>query len=247
MSSKTSKKSTLARLAVWTLCAGPIVVSAADRPLGRPYRTDLNATGADRPIERDRGDGSRSGIGGRARQPVSEEEWKATEEFLTVHAPNRLAFVRKIGEGPHKENLKRLLFGLVRNINALRTESASIYKLRVEEFELDDQIFAICRDLRTAQGTEKQRLQAQLRDKITLLFDKGLDERKDRIDRLQKMLEDQKTALDKDRTERNQIVEKRFLVISKNGVDGARLNVTKEESSGPKSVTPPPTSSPGEE
>jgi hypothetical protein len=243
-------------MAAWTLCAAPLVVSAADRPAARPFRGELNAAAGDRAIERDRGDGVRPGIGGRNRLPVTEEEWKATEDFLSVHAPNRLAFVRKIGEGPHKENLKRLLFGLVRNINALRTESASIYKLRVEEFELDDQIFAICRDLRTAQGADKQRLQTQLKEKITLLFDKGLDERKDRIDRLQKMLEDQKTALDKDRTERNQIVEKRYLVISKNGVDGARLNVTKEESPGPKGVaplpgpasaTPAPASGPGEE
>lgn len=246
MSSKSSKKSPLARLAAWALCAGPIIVSAADRPQARPYRPESNAAGVDRPIERERGDGTRFGGGGRARQPVTDEEWKATEEFLTIHAPNRLAFVRKIGEGPHKENLKRLLFGLVRNINALRTESPSIYKLRVEEFELDDQIFAICRDLRTAQGAERQRLQGLLKEKITLLFDKGLDERKNRIDRLQKMLEDQKTALDKDRTERNQIVEKRYLVISKNGVDGARLNVTKDENPRPKSAEPP-ASSPSEE
>ena len=246
MNSRTSNKSTFVRLAAWALCAGPIVVSAADRSQVRPFREDLNAAGIDRPLERERGDVGRPGIGGRSRIPITDEEWKATEEFLSVHAPNRLAFVRKIGEGPHKENLKHVLYGLVRNINALRTESPSIYKLRIEEFELDDQIFAICRELRTAQGTERQKLQGQLRDKITLLFDKGLDERKDRIDRLQKMLEDQKTALDKDRTDRTQIIEKRYLVISKNGVDGARLNVTKEENAPPKSVEPP-ASSPADE
>ncbi|MDB5172711.1 MAG: hypothetical protein JWN51_1484 [Phycisphaerales bacterium] len=245
MSSETKKYGKFVRLAAWGLFAGPIVVLAAERPAGRPGRPEANGAGPDRAIERDRGDGGRAGMGGRPKFPVTDEEWKETEKFLALHAPNRLAFVQKINEGPHKDNLKRVLSGLVRNINALRVQSESIYKLRVEECELDDQIFAICRDLRTAQGAEKQRLLNELRTKITLLFDKGLDERKDRIERLQRMMEEQKKALDKDRETRQQIIDKRYLVISRNGVDGARLNL-KDDTTRPKSFVPP-TSSPAQD
>ncbi|MDB5356825.1 MAG: hypothetical protein JWN24_3278 [Phycisphaerales bacterium] len=246
MSSRAKQPAKFVRLAAWALCAGPIVLLAAERPAGRPERPASNGAGPNRGIERDRGDGSRAGIGGHAKMSLTKEEWEGTAEFLRKYAPNRLTFVENIGEGDRKENLKRVLFGLVRNINALQVQSISLYNLRIEEFQLDDQIFGICSNLRTAQGAQKEELRDDLRKKVTLLFDKGLEERKVRIERLQKMIEDQKKALVTDSDRRQTIIDSRFLYIASHGVNGAPLNSKGERiPTEPKSATSP-ASSPGE-
>ena len=154
--------------------------------------------------------------------PTAEEETK-TAQVMEQYAPERFKVFKASREGPAKKQFGQFLINRWRRLEELRTRQPELYKVRVEAIRLDDDIFTICRKMKKANTADKQKLLAELKEKVGDLVDNGLKERQIRIDQLQAQLKKQNDLLKADSSQREELIARRYHQISTQGVAGARL------------------------
>jgi hypothetical protein len=183
-------------------------------------------------------------VRGKNLPPVSEQEWKEATPFLSSNSGIRF----KLADGPfgERERLKRVLFERYRSITELKDKASELFKTRVEEFQLEDEVFGICQKLKHP-NSDKKKLHEELTGKIDALFTLGLTERKQRISLVEKSLTQQKLALKSDEDNKTKLVNEQVEYVLTHGVGFARLEGGAGHHSGSKSKPGAgATTSPGE-
>jgi hypothetical protein len=238
-------QSKLLRLATWALCAAPFVFVAeqVSTPTSGPRSGQVGV------FEHSRVEAERYRL---LHGPISEEDWRQASKFLQDHSPSRwIQFKNLPAPSEHRENLKRFLVNRWRGIAELKDSAPELYKIKVREVEVDDNVFGICLTLKHGHK-DKLKLQTDLKTAIDELFVLGLAERKQRISLVKKSLDVQEKALASDDRNKVQIVAERYEQILKHGVEGARIDKLKgKNGSKPSSTSPgetesePPQDTPG--
>ena len=173
---------------------------------------------------------ARNGQGGRAnaQQPAvdyTQDELKAAIEFMQKHAPNRLTAMEQMTAPKAYARTRQIIVNQKRNFDRIKSNNANapeIYEARLREYEINDDIFGICKKIkRPADATAAM---PELQAKVAELLDVGIKEQHARIDRLEKMLAAQKAALEATEKRRDSLIASKAAEIAKNGVEGAKLN-----------------------
>ena len=168
------------------------------------------------------------GARGNVQQPTAEfsqDELKAAIGFMRDHAPNRLAALDSMNGPRNYARTRQIIVNQKRNFDRIKTNNANapeIYASRLREYEINDEIFGICKKIkRPADATAAM---PELQAKVAELLDVGIKEQHARIDRLEKLLAAQKAALEATEKKRDSLIASKAAEIAKNGVEGAKLN-----------------------
>ncbi|HEX4794772.1 MAG TPA: hypothetical protein VH370_13310 [Humisphaera sp.] len=188
-------------------------------PLGIPLSAGAQTPPPIRPNQPARGNNQQQ------QQSPPQEELNEGIKFMQANAPHRLAVLQKLGgrAGANAQwtvvNQKKR-FDMIKANNA---DSPEIYQARLREYQINDDIFDLCYQVRWA-SKPIAAIEPQLRAKVQELFDVGIQERQARIDRLEKQLARLKKEVDNDKAKRDELVAKNYQSIRKEGVPGAPLS-----------------------
>jgi hypothetical protein len=209
--------------------AHPVTVAARQQPKrdgdddgDQRRRGDDNDRGNDREGKERRGGDGRWGYGGpfdmgwandgrghgdmRAPQP---QEWTEAQSFLFEHSPRRQRALDQLSEGGKKEWIKKYIFARYRSLKRLEKRDPTGYERRLGQLAIEDQIFGLVSDWGAAGDDRREALRQSLRTEVTRLVDLDLEERRRRVESLQRELNEQAQALKNDEKERDALVEKR--------------------------------------
>jgi len=159
-------------------------------------------------------------------QPPPQEELNEAIEFMKKNAPHRLSAMQGLRAPRAVENAKWTIVNQKRRFDQIKSNNADspeVYQARLKEYQINDDIFELCRQI-IQQPKTVATIEPQLRGKVQELFDVGIQERKARIDRLEKQLARLKKEVQNDEAKRDDLVAKNYQTILKEGVPGAPLS-----------------------
>lgn len=145
-------------------------------------------------------------------QLPTDEEWTATQQFMSEHAPN---MARRIEQAKNlttmvQERLKSRTFSEYRSIRDLEKDNPELYQIRLKALTTRDNLFALVDELRDSSDDKATDLRQTARDLVKQLVDLGFDEREMRIKDLDKRVAGERSALDKDRARSDEMIDKRM-------------------------------------
>jgi hypothetical protein len=158
-------------------------------------------------------------------QDYTQDELKAAIEFMQLHAKNRLAALEGMNGPRNYARTRQLIVNQKRNFDRIKANNANapeIYESRLREYEINDEIFGICKGIK--KPADASAAAPELQAKVAELLDVGIKEQHARIDRLEKALAAQKANLEATEKKRDALISSKAAEIAKNGVEGARLN-----------------------
>ena len=186
------------KFAALVLSIAPLMAAAdpTTQPTTRPDR--LNAQNEP---------GRRGRMGGQRMpqlDPGTMADWESIAPFMKVHSQNRLKFINGLSDGPMKFSMMNNMVRVSRNLERLDREDPELAHTVTKRVELEDQVFGLASDLRSADSMQADQIKQTLGQKVAELVDTNLNERQMRIDRLKKTLdvEEQNLARDKDQSDR---------------------------------------------
>jgi hypothetical protein len=97
-----------------------------------------------------------------------------------------------------------------RNLERLDREDPELAHVVTKRVELEDQVFGLAKDLRSADSEEADQIKQTLGQKVAELVNTNLDERQMRIDRLTKTLNIEQQNLARDKDQSDQLVADRL-------------------------------------
>jgi len=134
--------------------------------------------------------------------PLSQQEILETVNFFRDHAPNRFALFDQLDDGFPRRRVLRVMNNRFRQIQRFRESDPDLYAMSVKQFELQDEAFGILRSAgNSASGGGDPEAVARLREKVRTMVEVGLKEREKRVDRLERMLRDEKARLEADKAD----------------------------------------------
>jgi hypothetical protein len=149
------------------------------------------------------GDKSHSRTDGERNRPGTEwftERFKEElKEFCVANSPNRWKVIDSMTKSPAKEARTGAMAWQFRSLKLLKEQDAALYEIKVKEIRAQDEEFGI---LQNPQKLAPDALKLELRPKALEYVTLRLDERRARIEDLEKKLEAEKKAevADRDRT-----------------------------------------------
>jgi hypothetical protein len=223
MSNRAVNPSLFFRIALMLACAGAMVVAVGRRRAA----TFHSAAPQSRPRDPLRESRRRSAA-------PTREEWEQARTFLQLHSPNRLKQFMNLRFPQAQERVQWVLMNRYRNLMRLKSLSPDLYDVKVQEVELEDEVFGICLKIKSSQG-DTEALRASLKPKLAALFDKGIEERQLRIGMLEKTLARQKEQLSKEQSARDQRIEQQYKRVAAHGVEGAIFGASRAQQPRPGS------------
>jgi gas vesicle protein len=141
----------------------------------------------------------------RWRDPTPEEIDKA-KAFAKENFPNRFAAYERLPENTRlRWAATRRMVQQWRRLQYMQEQQPEMYDAIFGEQKAMDEAFGLWRDVREGKPGAEEKLSA----KIAEIVDNQLNERKARIEKLEKMLQEQKEQLAKDRDRRDELIENR--------------------------------------
>lgn len=144
--------------------------------------------------------------------PPSQQEVQDTVNFFRDHAPNRYALFEQLDEGRPRFRVLRVMVNRFRQVQRFKDNDPELYNLAVKQFELQDEAFGMIRNVAGPGNPDAETL-SKLRDKVRELAQLGLKEREKRVERLEKMLAEEKTRLDADKADPDALVDRQLRQI----------------------------------
>ena len=110
---------------------------------------------------------------------------------------------------------------LMRQLDNLHFEFADPIRLGAREHrevaQLERESRELAREAREAEGAEKSRIEAELREKLTEIYEKKMELRRDRMEELEKKLDAERDALRKRSEAREQMIDRRQRMLMGEG------------------------------
>jgi hypothetical protein len=161
------------------------------------------------------GDGRPPGMGpgfrrgdGRWSVPPDDDEWARIQKFMKEHSPRRWDALAKL-TSEQQNRLKSVIWRRYRLLEIIKANNdENFYNLRVKRLEIEDEIFGLTRDLRTASSEKEVEIHRKLKETIGQLLDVGVLEHQARISRWEKMIADEKITMDKEKLDREGLIKK---------------------------------------
>lgn len=179
---------------------------------------------------RGQGPGFYRGPGGpRFFQAPDEDEKARILKFWKEVSPRRFEAFNKLSQdrqGP----LWNIIWRRFRTLEFIKASDPQMYDLRVKRVKLEDEVFGLTRDLRNAPGEKEAEIRQKLREKIGELVDLGADEHQAKIDRWQKMIDEEKRTMLAEKQDRENIIRKHMKAAERESGNLGDETATTQES-----------------
>jgi len=143
--------------------------------------------------------------------PFSEADWTEAAEFIRVHSPRRYEVFELLpDDSPQKRAVRRFMLSRYQNLKDYKASDPDSYDGRLKRLETEDEIFGLAADLRRAEGSKREALRDELRTRVAEMIDLGIAERKVKIGRLEKLLQEERNRLGTYEKGRDVLIEQRM-------------------------------------
>jgi hypothetical protein len=200
------------------------------------------------------GQGGPGGFGGRGFDPNSDEAKQyrdALKAFCEKHSPRRWQEIedriQKYGPRAGFARMSQMSFKF-RELQKLEKEDPELHKIKVGLIEVEDVEYGLITDLKNLDKSDEKRaaeLRKQLRDENKQYVDLRLQERAHRLDRLTRMVDDEKRKLADDGKHADLLADQRLADLEAQGPDYFLPRFGRRGDAGDAPSTPqPPTTAP---
>jgi len=142
----------------------------------------------------------------------SPEDVEKARAFAKEHFPNRYAAFEAIGdERPMRWMFTRRIVSQWRRLVQLQDQQPEMFETVMREQKLMDDAFGLSREARDGKSGADDKLRA----KVVEIVENQLKDRKARIEKLEKALQDQKDQLAKDQNRKDELVDQRIEQLEK--------------------------------
>jgi len=183
------------------LCAG----AAADQPATRPADSSSFGNPQGRRMRT-------LAAKNNAFRPYTQQEWDEMMTFMLQYSPTREHLLEEM-ELPHDSPIRLDAIRKWRNYNFTKEHFPAIADDLIQRFRLEDDLLYLSLKTSTAEGSDRLELRDKIHDKVAQLVNLELTERQARIDKLQKMLEEEKTTLVQDKSSEQERIDRRTSMI----------------------------------
>ncbi|MGA2443612.1 MAG: hypothetical protein ABSH08_21880 [Tepidisphaeraceae bacterium] len=145
-------------------------------------------------------------------RPYTQQEWDDMMAFMQDSSPARgrvLANLKVPNDSPIRLDAIRKW----RNYNFTKEHFPAVADQLLRRFHLEDDLFALTLTAQAEGGVNGAQIHDKIRDKIADLVQLDFSERQTRIDKLQKMLEDEKAKLASDQASQDKLIDQRTNAI----------------------------------
>lgn len=166
-----------------------------------------------------------AGPGGPGPAPTPAELEEA-REYMQENFPRRYEVLTQLPpDAPFRRRLEGMMVERWRKAQRMKVEQPELYERIVAEQKLMDDAFGLAREI----ASGKEIAESQLREKVAALVERSLAERRERIARIEKQLEEQKQLLQKDESNRQELIDQRVEDIKREGKMAAERISRREE------------------
>lgn len=165
------------------------------------------------------------GFGGRGFDPSSKEYQEFREQlkaFCLQHSPKRWQeFEDRLQRGG-RSGFRGQMSAKFRELQALEKSDPALHAIKVRLIEVEDVEYGLTSDLKNADKADTKHvdaIRAQLREQDEKYVRLRFEERSHKIDRLAKLLDDEKRKLADDRKGADRLVDERLAELEKQGPD----------------------------
>lgn len=134
--------------------------------------------------------------------PPTSQERDEVIEFFRANTKTRMQMFDQLPEGRSAKNrMLQMMTERYRRLQRIKTDDPAVYDLMLSQMVLQDEALGLLRKQRPPNqedGANKEEREQELRQKVRQLVDVMLQERQKRVERLEKMLADQKSNLEQD-------------------------------------------------
>jgi hypothetical protein len=136
--------------------------------------------------------------------------WDRALEFFRENSPKRWAAYEKLPDNK-KAELRPMIMGRYVGMNFLNKDNPQLHELRKKQLQVEDDVF----DLRNQLSAKRKDpdLEGQLKEKVTELVGLRMEERANKIQQLQKLLEDEQKKLKEDEDRKDRVVDREYNAI----------------------------------
>ncbi len=135
-----------------------------------------------------------------------EDDWAKAFKFFQENSPKRALAYEKLPDD-QKRNIRFLIINRWRAMKWY-PEGSDLWNNKAKQAQLEDDVFGLKQDL--GGGGNSDALKAQIKVKVTELVDLRIQERALHIERLEKLVADERKKLEDDKAHKGDLVDKRF-------------------------------------
>jgi hypothetical protein len=141
-------------------------------------------------------------------RPYTQEEWNEMMAFMEEHSPARAHVLSSLQLRPNSpfrlDAIQRW-----RNYNFTVEHFPDVKDLLLKRIQLEDDLFALTVDAQSAGETDSVYIRDRIRSKIAEIVQLDFSQREARIEKLEKMLDDEKARLEADQSSMDQTIDRR--------------------------------------
>lgn len=156
----------------------------------------------------------------------SDEEWPEVVAMMAEISPNGFKVFEQLD--PKSDRYRRfrdITYFHYRMLLWSRSEDPALYQVRVDRLKLEDQIFGMVKNIKPDEAPPPEML-AQLQTKVGELVDLNARERQVRIERMEKMVANEKQKLQTDVDRRNEIIDGKIKKVLSDGGDESSFGIS---------------------
>jgi hypothetical protein len=146
----------------------------------------------------------------RSNQLPTEKELDDARQFMQQHSPQRFKALENMPDGEAKTRIRAAAAQAYLNWMRLANTDLELYSVVLKRIDLEDQIFGKFKQIQSDPVDKQDADKAELRDLVARLVDNGIKERELRLDRLRKAIDKETAALETDKKNRSEAVDKRY-------------------------------------
>lgn len=154
----------------------------------------------------------------------SEEEWKQVETFAEANSPRRLAALSKLRDAtdPAYRGGQMFLTVRYRALQQMKEHDPDLYAERLKAMVVEDKVFGAVEDGHAKPEATADQRDALLAD-VKQLVAFNLKEREQRLERLAKVLDDERKKLTDDQAREDELADQKMDEIEREGVKALQL------------------------
>ena len=169
----------------------------------------------------------------------TDQQWEEVSAFMAEHSQRRWTSIQSLADD--RAPLRRRVWGRYLAMQQMRKDNPRLYETRLQQLRLEDKVFGLVEDYRLSSSVdERDKLRAQIRQSVAAWIGKGLDERQQRLDRLEQMIQQERDRLQDDRKRADAMVDERMEKVLVQGADALHPEGGPPPEHGPRRGPPPP-------
>jgi hypothetical protein len=133
------------------------------------------------------------------------QELEEAMSFVEKNSPNHFNLFNRLPEGsPRRARAEQLMVMRYHNLMRVKEQNPEVYDAMLQQWKLEDEAVGYARAMKEHTQPEAN---VRLREVVRRMVQMSLDQRRERIDRLRKALDEQQKQLEQDEQDKDKLME----------------------------------------